>query len=130
MNTDQALQILRQAARYLPAKEREQIIRRCDAIFSALQSAESKAIEDRHNVAKEIVAALLDRRVLSYKNGDEFLTSQFHTSIVEARRIIERQHPEWELCSRWTNENGGHPYKLYWVEKRLPIAPVETPTLF
>lgn len=123
MTPIEAINSLRAYAKTLPAGKKFQVLNRCDRIAIIMKQGnissknESKAIADRYNAAKAIASALLAKRVLSYKDEPEFYTSQFHTSIIKAREIIEKKYPEFKFMSKWTSD-GGHPYKLYWLEEK------------
>lgn len=113
MTINNHLAAIRSAAEQLPTGKKNQVLNRCDRI-SLLLKEEQKAIIDRDAVHKQIVSALIAGRRLSYKNQNEFMTSQFHTAIVYARRILEKT--DYTLCSEWVTGDG-HPYKIYWVER-------------
>lgn len=115
MTINDHISAIRNAALNLPNGKKNQVLNRCDRI-SVILKKEQQAIIDRDAVHKQIVAALLTGRVLSYKNQDEFMTSQFHTAIVYARQIVERRFPEYTFRSKWVTGEG-HPYKIYWIDK-------------
>lgn len=116
MTINNHLAAIRQAAENLPIGKKNQVLNRCDRISVILKKEEQQAIIDRDAVHKQIVAALLTGRVLSYKNQGEFMTSQFHTAIVYARQIVEKRFPEYTFRSKWVTGEG-HPYKIYWIDK-------------
>lgn len=113
---DNSLATIRQAAQTLPNGKRNQVLNRCDRI-SLLMKEQNKAIVDRDSVNKRIVAALIAGRRLSYKNQNEFMTSEFHTAIVYVRRILERDG-RYVLKSEWVLGDG-HPYKIYWADENI-----------
>ena len=123
--TEQTARIRRVAAT-LPIWQRHALLNACDGIELQARRQQAvptpdqqhTAIKEQHDVVLQVVQALLARRVLSYKNEGEFYTFQFHTTIVYARRRIEKAYPQYIFCSRWTSD-GGHPYKLYWLEDRV-----------
>ena len=128
---DAELAHIRRAVDGLPTELKHRILNRCDKLsvlyrrqqkglpeFIPAPAEQHDAIKERHDAVLEVIAALVSGRVLSYKNEGEFYTSQFHTTIVYARRKIEKQYPQYRLCSKWTTD-GGHPYKLYWIESTI-----------
>lgn len=123
----EALTTIRRLAMSLPTGKRNQVYNRCDRIHILLRNAPTgepspermqESIEDHYATTKRIVAALFAGRELSYKDMKEFNTVEWHTRIHEARTIIARNHPEYVFCSRWEND-GKHPYKIYWLDKWL-----------
>lgn len=121
---------IRTAVSGLPTALKHRILNRCDKLAvlyrrqlkdddpAPTPAEQHEAIKGQHDASLAVVAALLSKRVLSYKNEGEFYTSQFHTTIVYARRKIEKLYPEYRFCSKWTSD-GGHPYKLYWLEDKI-----------
>ena len=114
---------IRKIAATLPAGQKHTLLNACGMIelntrrhqYTPTPAEQHDAIKGQHDASLDILRALLAGRVLSYKDGREFYTSQFHTAIVYARRKMEKTHPWCRFCSKWTND-GGHPYKLYWIE--------------
>ncbi len=124
---------IRNAVSGLPVALRHRILNRCDKL-AVLYRRQQKAIpeaDDRtpaqqqadiagqYDTTRRIVAALPAGRTLSLKNSAEFRTSQFHTHICKARRMLARQYPGLILRSRFTTEAetaAGRPFKIYWID--------------
>ena len=117
---------IRKIAATLPAWQKHTLLNACGMIeltsrrhqYAPTNTEQHEAIKEQHDAVLDIVNALLSGRVLSYKNEGEFYTSQFHTAIVYARRKMEKAYPQYRFCSKWTTD-GGHPYKLYWIESTI-----------
>ena len=124
---------IRTAVSGLPVALRHRILNRCDKLAvlyrrqqQSIPEADNRAaaqqqadIAGQYDTTRRIVAALLAGRTLSLKNSAEFKTSQFHTHICKARRMLARQYPGLTLCSRFTTEAetaAGRPFKIYWID--------------
>ena len=135
MNTNaqasEALAVIRQAAAALPMGKRTQVLNRCNRIDLILRRHPSGEVDNRtdaekvdqivdnYNTARRIVAALLAGRTLSHRDSAEFKTTEFHTRICYARKILASQYPQYTLCSRYTDKEetgAGRPFKIYWIE--------------
>ena len=121
MNTAEALAVLRKSAQSLPIGRRNQVLNRCDRIYLLLNGRTAKQAQsqilDHYSSTRKVVAALIAGRTLSYKDESEFDTSEFHTRICEARRIIARQYPQYTFRAEWAADGR---YKLYWLEQWKP----------
>lgn len=124
---------IRTAVSGLPVALRHRILNRCDKL-SVLYRRQQQSIPEadtrtpaqqqadiawQYDTTRRIVAALLAGRTLSLKNSAEFRTSQFHTHICKARRMLARQYPGLILRSRFTTEAetaAGRPFKIYWID--------------
>lgn len=107
--------IIKRIAETLPAGQKNSLLNAAGKLelLSKKKPAQDSVI-DHYESTKRIVRALIAGRKLSFLDGEEFNTSEFHTRICDAKKIISRQYPQYQFHADWTYDMK-HPYKTYYL---------------
>lgn len=120
---------IQELARDLTPGKYHQVINRCSKMNMIIKKAfknmntednfTSRQIADRYIAKQAIFEAMTRGRKVSFLNSAEFAVSEFHTTICNIRKDIDRKSLPWDLKSQWiTFGKQGKRCKEYWLESR------------